>query len=429
MSAARIEAPPDSGPTLRWRIAVLVSAAIAISYLDRQTLPVAIKAIEREIPVSNQQFSLLQTAFLVTYAIMYAAGGRLLDALGTRRGFTIIMVFWSLACAGHALATSFGMLAACRLLLGAGEGGGFPAATRVVAEWFPVKERSTAMGIMNAGTALGMVVAPPLIALILSFASWRSIFVVTGVVGLLWTVWWRRDYFPPEEHPKLGDQERAHLQAVVHPGPAGRKELGWVQLLRFRQTWGLVTAKFLSDAAWYFYLFWLPKYLYDARGFDIKTVGTFAWIPPAAAGIGCLVGGWFSSYLLQRQLPLDRARKLALGASAIVMPLILLVPSAPIAWAIALFSLAYFGQQSWSTLVMILPTDIFPKSTVGAVAGLVGFGGAMGGVVFGQVVGYLLDHGYGYGLVFALAGSLHIVAFATICLAIPRIQPMEGAGT
>ena len=148
---------------------MLVSAAIAISYLDRQTLPVAIKAIERDIPVTNQQFSLLQTAFLITYAFMYAAGGRLLDVLGTRRGFTIIMVFWSLACAGHGLATSFGMLAACRLLLGAGEGGGFPAATRVVAEWFPVKERSTAMGIMNAGTALGMVVAPPLIALLLSF--------------------------------------------------------------------------------------------------------------------------------------------------------------------------------------------------------------------------------------------------------------------
>ena len=428
MSAATaVERGTESGPTLRWRIAVLVSAAIAISYLDRQTLPVAIKAIERDIPVTNQQFSLLQTAFLITYAFMYAAGGRLLDALGTRLGFTVIMVFWSLACAGHALATSFGMLAACRLLLGAGEGGGFPAATRVVAEWFPVKERSTAMGIMNAGTALGMMVAPPLIALMLSFASWRSIFLVTGAVGLLWTMWWRRDYFPPEEHPKLGEEERAHLQSVVSAGGAGEKAPGWLELLRFRQTWGLVTAKFLSDAAWYFYLFWLPKYLYDARGFDIKTVGTFAWIPPAAAGIGCLVGGWFSSYLLQRQLPLDRARKLALGASAFVMPLILLVPSAPIAWAIALFSLAYFGQQSWSTLVMILPTDIFPKSTVGAVAGLVGFGGAMGGVVFGQIVGYLLDHGYGYGVVFALAGSLHVIAFATICLAIPRIQPLTGA--
>jgi len=406
---------------------VLVSAAIAISYLDRQTLPVAIKAIERDIPVSNQQFSLLQTAFLITYAFMYAAGGRLLDVLGTRRGFTIIMVFWSLACMSHGLATSFVLLAACRLLLGAGEGGGFPAATRAVAEWFPTKERSTAMGIMNAGTAVGMVVAPPLIALLLSFTSWRSIFVVTGALGLAWTVWWRRDYFPPQEHAKLGDEERAQLRSVLQARPAGQKERGWLPLLRFRETWGLVTAKFLSDAAWYFYLFWLPKYLYDARGFDIKTVGTFAWIPPAAAGVGCLVGGWFSSHLLQRQLSLDRARKLALGASAFVMPLILFVPSAPVAWAIALFSLAYFGQQSWSTLVMILPADIFPKSAVGAVAGLVGFGGAMGGVVFGQAVGYLLDHGFGYGIVFALAGSLHVVAFATICLAIPHIQPLEGA--
>ena len=283
------------------------------------------------------------------------------------------------------------------------------------------------MGIMNAGTAVGMVVAPPLIALLLSFTSWRSIFVVTGALGLAWTVWWRRDYFPPQEHAKLGDEERAQLRSVLQARPAGQKELGWLPLLRFRETWGLVTAKFLSDAAWYFYLFWLPKYLYDARGFDIKTVGTFAWIPPAAAGVGCLVGGWFSSHLLQRQLSLDRARKLALGASAFVMPLILFVPSAPVAWAIALFSLAYFGQQSWSTLVMILPADIFPKSAVGAVAGLVGFGGAMGGVVFGQAVGYLLDHGFGYGIVFALAGSLHVVAFATICLAIPHIQPLEGA--
>src|SRR6266545_1922076 len=177
---------------MRWRIACLVSVAIVISYLDRQTLPVAIKAIERDIPVTNQQFSLLQTAFLITYAFMYAAGGRLLDALGTRRGFTIIMVFWSLACAGHALATSFGMLAASRLLLGIGEGGGFPAATRVVAEWFPVKERSTAMGLINAGTAVGAVAAPPLIAFVvlhahwLGLSSWRWVFYITGATGLLW---------------------------------------------------------------------------------------------------------------------------------------------------------------------------------------------------------------------------------------------------
>ena len=404
----------------RWRIAVLVSVAIAISYLDRQTLPVAIKAIEQDIPVSNQQFSLLQTAFLLTYALMYAGGGKLVDVLGTRAGFTAIMVFWSLACAGHGLAASFATLAVFRLLLGAGEGGGFPAATRAVAEWFPVKERSTAMGVINTGTAVGMIVAPPLIAGVLLFANWRWIFFITGAAGLLWTLWWRRDYFPPDEHPRLGDAERRELPAHAAAGPA----LGWAELLRFRESWGVMVAKFLSDAAWYFYLFWLPKYLYDARGFDIKSVGAFAWIPPAAAGVGCLAGGWFSSRLLQRQVPLNRARKIALGASAIVMPLILFVPSVPVSWAIALFSVAYFGQQSWSTIVMILPTDIFPRNVVGAVAGLIGFAGAMGGVVFGQLVGYLLDHGYGWTFVFALAGSFHVTAFLVICVAIPSIQPV-----
>jgi ACS family hexuronate transporter-like MFS transporter len=404
----------------RWRIAVLVSVAIAISYLDRQTLPVAIKAIEQDIPVSNQQFSLLQTAFLITYALMYAGGGKLTDVLGTRTGFTVIMAFWSLACAGHGLAANLVALAVFRLLLGAGEGGGFPAATRAVAEWFPVKERSTAMGVINTGTAVGMIVAPPLIAGVLLFASWRWIFFITGAAGLLWTLWWRRDYFPPEEHPRLSDAERRELPAHAAAGPAPT----WAELLRFRQTWGVMTAKFLSDAAWYFYLFWLPKYLYDARGFDIKAVGTFAWIPPAAAGVGCLAGGWFSSRLLQRHVPLNRARKIALGASAVVMPLILFVPSVPVTWAIALFSVAYFGQQSWSTIVMILPTDIFPRKVVGAVAGLIGFAGAMGGVVFGQGVGYLLDHGYGWTFVFALAGSFHVIAFFVICAAIPSIQPL-----
>jgi len=411
---------------LRWRIAVLVAMAIAISYLDRQALPVAIQAIAREIPVTNEHFSELQSAFLIAYAFMYVGGGKLTDVLGTRRGFTAIMVFWSLACASHGLAVSVSTLALSRFLLGIGEGGGFPAATRAVAEWFPVQERSTAMGIINAGTALGMIVAPPLIALVLGAANWRWVFFLTAGLGLAWTIWWRRDYFPPERHPRLGDAERREIEPVFGAAAGTREELPWLHLLRFRQTWGVVIAKFLSDAAWYFYLFWLPKYLYDARGFDIKAVAAFAWIPPAAAAVGCLVGGWLSSWLLRRKLPLDHARKVALGASAVLMPLILFVPRVPVAWAIALFSFAYFGQQSWSTLVMVLPADIYPRPAVGGVAGLVGFGGAMGGVVFGQAVGYLLDHGFGYGLVFALAGSFHVVAFAAICLAIPRIEPLRG---
>ena len=410
--------------TVRWRIAMLVSAAIAISYLDRQTLPVAIKAIERDIPVSNAQFSFLQSSFLIAYAVMYAGGGKLMDVVGTRTGFLAIMLFWSLACASHGLATSVGMLAFSRLLLGMGEGGGFPAATRAVAEWFPVRERATAMGIVNAGTAVGGVAAPPLIALVLTLADWRAVFYLTALVGMVWVVWWWLEYQPPERHPRLGPEERLLLAPVIGAGGSTEAAPRWLELLRLRQTWGLVVAKFLSDAAWYFYLFWLPKYLYDARGFDIKAVGAFAWIPYAAAGVGCLAGGWFSSWLLTRDVSLDRARKVALGLSAAVMPSVLFVPSAPVAWALAIFSLAYFGQQSWSTLVMILPADIFPRGAVGAVAGLVGFGGAMGGVVFGQVVGALLDAGFGYGVVFTLAGSFHVIAFGVICLAIPAVRPL-----
>jgi len=410
------------GTSLRWRIAILVSAAIAISYLDRQTLPVAVKAISNDIPLSNEQFSTLQSAFLFAYATMYAGGGKIVDLLGTRHGFTAVMIFWSLACASHALATGFVMLAISRLLLGLGEGGGFPAATRVVAEWFPAKERATAMGIINAGTAVGAVVAPPLIAFVLGFTNWRWNFLLTGGFGLLWVAWWTLSYFAPGE-------ASGQMPGGINTGPPlpvdPSKRFPWIRLFRLRETWGLMTAKFLSDAAWFFYLFWFPKYLYDARGFDIRAVGMFAWMPGAAAGVGCLVGGAFSSYLVRRQFSLGVARKLALGASAVMMPLAILVPHVRASWAIALFCIAYFGQQSWSTLVMVLPTDLFPRGVVGSVAGLVGFGGAMGGIAFGQLVGYLLDHGFGYGAVFAIAGTFHIAAFLIILAAVPVLSPLD----
>ena len=404
---------------MRWRIAILVSAAIAISYLDRQTLPVAVKAITQDIPLSNEQFSILQSAFLLAYALMYAGGGKLVDVLGTRRGFTVIMIFWSLACCSHALATGFIMLATSRFLLGVGEGGGFPAATRVVAEGFPTRERAAAMGIINAGTAIGAVAAPPLIALVLAYTNWRWIFVVTGALGLLWAGWWWWSY------AALGERSHLPVSAMSDSAISSAAGPSWTHLFFIRETWGLVTAKFLSDAAWYFYLFWLPKYLYDTRGFDIKAVGTFAWMPSAAAGVGCLLGGVFSSYLVRRQFSLSVARKGVLGMSAAVMPFAILIPHVPVSWAIGLFCLAYFGQQSWSTLVMVLPADLFPQNVVGSVAGLVGFGGALGGIVFGQVVGYLLDHGVGYGSVFAIAGTLHIAAFLIILGAVPVVSQLR----
>jgi ACS family hexuronate transporter-like MFS transporter len=400
---------------------VLVSAAIAISYLDRQTLPWAIQAVQADIPFSNQVKAGLDSAFLVTYGLMYIGGGLLLDRLGTRRGFLLIMIFWSLACASHGLATGVVMLAASRLLLGMGEGGGFPAATRAVAEWFPVNDRATAMGIINGGTAVGAVAAPPLIALVLThsgwlgLAPWRWVFFLTGALGLVWTGWWWRSYYAP----------------VVAPGEHGvklsppRTGVSLMRLLEHRETWAVAGAKFLSDGAWYFYLFWLPKYLFDAFQLNIKTAGSIGWIPYAASGVGCLAGGGLSSWLLKRGLSVNASRKIALGASAALMPWVMLAPQMhSVGWVIFLFSLAFFGQQSWSTLVMILPTDLISRQAVGTLAGLVGFGGAMGGVLLGQIVGWLRDHGYSYTPALVLAGSLHVAAFLLICLVIPKIQPL-----
>jgi len=388
-------------------------------------LSVAIAAIQREIPINNTQFSQLQVAFLLTYGVMYAGGGKLIDVLGARRGFVWIMLFWSLACASHGLAAGFGMLAVSRFLLGVGEGGGFPAATKAVSEWFPTRERSTAMGVINAGTSVGAVIAPPAIAAIIQYLGWRWVFFLCGAAGLLWSVWWLREYFAPAQHPGLSKWERVEIEEVFAASPQQKAELSWLRLLAFPQVWGLVLGKFLSDAAWYFYLFWLPKYLYDARGFDTKSVGYYAWIPYAAAGVGSLLGGWFSSRLLRRGNSLNISRKVALGASAAVMPLVIFITQVPVEWAILLFSIAFFGQQSWSTLVMILPADLFPRRVVGSVAGLVGFGGAMGGVVFNLIAGRMLDGGSGYGPVFAIVSALHVLAFMLILLTIREVRPIE----
>jgi ACS family hexuronate transporter-like MFS transporter len=398
----------------RWYFVALVTAAIAISYFDRQTLPVAISAIQRTIPLNDQQFSWLQFAFLIPYAVLYAAGGRMLDIVGTRRGFILIMLWWSGACALHGLAMNFGFLLGARCLLGMGEGGAFPAATRVVAEWIPLHQRSTAMGIINAGTAVGSVLAPPLIGIILLTLGWRMVFFAAGAVGFAWVIWWAATYQGNNEASIATLDARTIAQ-----------QLSFTDVLGMRKVQVLVFAKFMSDSAWYFYLFWLPKYLYDVRGFDVKHVSYYAWIPYAASGVGSFLGGWLSSSLLRRGRSLDFSRKFVLGLSAVFMPVVMLVPHVPVGWALMLFSIAFFCQQSWSGLIMTLPADIFPLSAVGSVAGLVGFGGAIGGAVFGVVAGFLLGHGFGYGTLFFIVGTFHLIGFLAILLLGGKISPLK----
>ncbi len=399
-----------------WYFVGLVTAAVAISYFDRQTLPVAVEAIQRNIPISNPQFASLQAAFLVMYALFYVVGGKLLDSVGTRVGFAIIMAWWSVACALQGLAHGLSVLLLARFLLGMGEGGAFPAATRVVAEWLPVRHRATGMGIINAGTAVGSVLAAPLIGLILWLGNWRDMFFIAGACGLLLTLWWTMSYRSPQ-------QEGQELSPPIERKSA--PAIPWLRLVRQKRVVGLVAAKFMSDAAWYFYLFWFPKYLYDARDFDMKHVSYFGWIPYAASGVGSFLGGWFSSRLLQSGHSLNFSRKLALGLSAALMPVVILVTHAPITVAIILFSIAFFGQQSWSGLIMTVSADVFPLGSVGSVAGLIGFGGAIGGAIFGIVAGQLLHHGTGYGAVFALAGSFHLIAFSIILLTAGELRAAD----
>jgi ACS family hexuronate transporter-like MFS transporter len=399
----------------RWYFVVMVAVAIAISYFDRQTLPVAIAAIQRNIPLSNQQFSYLQTAFLLAYAAMYVLGGRLLDAFGTRKGFLFIMLWWSLACALHGLASGFMLLLIARFLLGGGEGGAFPAATRVVAEWIEPGERSTAMGFINAGTAIGSVLAPPLIGFVLLRSGWRAVFLVAGIFGLAWVLWWAVSY-------------RSNAMTLSSNTVDARvigSNLGWQRVVSMRRVQTFVFAKFMSDSAWYFLLFWLPKYLYDVRGFDIKQVSYYAWIPYAASGIGSFIGGWLSSRLIQNGRSIDFSRKLVLGMCAVGMPVVMFVSVAPVQVALLLFSIAFFCQQAWSGLIMTLPADIFPLTVVGTVAGLIGFGGAIGGAIFGLIAGYMLGHGFTYATLFLLVGTFHLIGFLAILLFAGRIQPLS----
>lgn len=409
----------ESGNVYRWGVAGLLSMAIAISYLDRQTLPWAIQAIQADIPFSNQVKAGLDSAFLLTYGLMYIGGGLLLDRLGTKCGLIIIMAFWSLACASHGFAGGILALAAARLALGIGEGGAFPAATRAITEWFEPKDRATAMGIINGGTAIGGIIAGPLIAMVLThidwgaLAPWRWVFFLTGAMGFVWVLFWSAIYRTPKALP----------QAPVEEAVPASIRLG--DILRHREVWAVVVAKFLSDGAWYFYLFWLPKYLLETFQVDIKAASSVGWIPFAASGVGALFGGGLSSVLLRSGLSVNAARKIALGISAALMPWVMLVPHQhAIVSVIFLFSLAFFGQQSWSTLIMVLPTDMIPRRAVGALAGLVGFGGAMGGVVLGQIVGWLRDNGYSYQPALIITGSMHIIGFFVICLLIPKIKPL-----
>jgi MFS transporter, ACS family, hexuronate transporter len=367
--------------------------------------------------------------FLLAYSGMYAGGGKIADWLGTRLGYTVLIVWWSAATIVHGLMSTVFGLGIARFLLGFGEGGGFPCSAKAVSEWFPPEDRAFAFGIFNTGSSVGAVVAPPLIAFIILTLDWRWVFFLTGMLGLLWALAWWLFYDLPQKQKLITPEELSHIQKSLlreteREGATQPARISWSQLFAYRQVWALILAKFLSDAAWFFFIFWLPKYLGDVRHLNIKQIGYFAWIPYAAAGAGSFLGGWLSSLFVRNHLTINLSRKICLGLSAALMPISTLITKSPLGWTLVFFSIAFLGHQFWSTILQTLAADIFPSAVVGSVAGLMGAAGSFGAMLFDLLVGSILTHAHSYSSVFLIAGFLHPFAFLLIILLISRIEPI-----
>lgn len=413
----------------RWWIVGLLAIVTAINYLDRQNFPLVFAEICKTIPISDSQYGLLNSLFLLAYGTMYAIGGRLVDVLGSRKGYVIIVVWWSVANLLHGFASGVLGFAVCRFLLGMGEGGCFPASAKVVSEWFPAKERSYAIGIFNTGSSVGAIIAPLLVLLIISsFGSWQWTFFIFGLIGLLWIGAWLKMFNLPGESKYITEEERKYIaagNAAPKTGVAGQTKVRWIELLKYRKLWGLLVMKFLTDAAWFFFIFWLPKYLNDVRGLDIRGIGTYAWIPYAFAAVGSFAGGWLSSFLLKKNFSLDASRKIALGIAASLLPVSLLITStSSVLFAIFFFGTAMMGHQFWSTIMQTLAIDIFPSKVVGSVSGLMGCIGTYGAMLFSLVIGFVIQSN-GYTPAFIVAGILHPISFLLLFLIIKKVKPID----
>lgn len=399
-------------PNVRWRIAALLFCATVINYIDRQTLSVLAAQITEELGISDIEYAQIVQAFLICYAGMYIVWGRIIDRWGTRVALALSMVWWSLANAGHALARGALGLGIFRALLGLGESGNFLAAEKAISEWFPPKERGFANGIVNAAASTGAILAPPLIVLIFTQWGWRAAFVVTGATGFVWLVFWLRWYWVPARHPRVTAEERSLIEDA--PGSPHRRSVRWIELFQVRQTWALFLARVLADPVWWFYLFWLPKYLSDERGFSIVAIGLTSWVPFLTADLGAIAGGWFSGRLISRGMAPLKARKWVMLPAAAVMPLSLVVPSSDSAVvAVAAICGVTFAHMAWKTNLMTMTNDVYPTAVVGSAAGIVGLGSSLGGVIFTGITGYVVES-YSYDSIFYVMAFLHPIAFCVL---------------
>ncbi len=393
---------------------MLLFLSTVINYMDRQNLSILARTIQADLHISDIQYSNVVQAFLLAYTLSYLLAGRLTDRLGTRVSMAVFIVWWSVADMLTSLSRSVWMLGGFRFLLGIGEPGNYTAAPKAVAEWFAPKQRALVIGIYTAGATLGATIAPPVIAFLASRFSWHIVFLCTGSLGLCWVVPWLWTYRRPEEHPLVGAEDLRLIRAGSEQAAVAPAGNPWREALRSRETWLLTISRLLTDPVWYFYLFWFPKYLGDARGMTLLQVGRIAWIVYLAADVGCILGGLLSGKLIQRGFAPAASRVRVMAIAAVLLPLSPLVPrvSSPLL-AVMIAATAAFAHLAWQTSLSTLVVDLYPKRIVGTVFGIVAAGSGLGGMISTNLIGHLVTH-YSYTPVFIGMGFLHPLAFLLI---------------
>ncbi len=410
-------------PRLRWSICALLFFATTINYIDRQVFSILAPELQHSIGWNEIEYGRIVASFQLAYGLGLLVVGRLMDAIGTRRGFALIISLWSLAAMGHAWARSALTFGLARFGLGLGEAGNFPASIKTIAEWFPKKERALAAGILNAGTNVGAVMAPLVVPWIAIHWGWQWAFIMTGALGFLWLITWLIWYKPPEEHPKLTASELAYIRS----DPAEPvQSFPWLRLIPLRQTWAFAMGKFLTDPVWWFYLFWLPKYLNEKYGLSLDRIGPPLIAVYVLADFGSIAGGWLSSHLISRGWTINSGRKTAMLICAVsVLPILFLSRISHLWVAVGLLGLATAAHQGWSANLFTLVSDMFPRRAVASVVGFGGMCGAISGAMIATISGYILEVTGSYMLLFVMAGSMYLIALFIIQLLVPKMEPPE----
>lgn len=411
----------------RWTVCALLFFATVINYMDRQILGLLAPLLQHDIGWTQIQYGRIVIAFSAFYAVGLLCFGRIVDWLGTRVSYALAMLVWSIAAMLHAAVGSVTGFAMVRALLGIGEGGNFPAAIKTTAEWFPRRERALATGIFNSGANIGAVFAPAIIPPLALAFGWRAAFVIIGAIGIVWLGFWFAFYRSAD--PASRDEEMAEAQDEVEALDAANvnaRAPGWGVLIKKRQTWAFIIGKFLTDPVWWFYLFWLPKWLNESRGMDMQHIGLPLVVIYAMTTIGSIGGGWISSALLRAGWSVNGARKTAMLICACCVLPIAFVSQVDNLWgAVAIVGLAAAAHQGWSANLFTTASDLFPKRALGAVVGIGGMAGSIGGVLFSEVIGQVLQRTGHYWVLFAIGASAYLIAFAIMHLLTPRMQPAK----